>query len=93
MVISRRNLGCQISRKHLPFFFFFFLVQVSKPLPLLVQLLLDPIFPGISPGFLPVPSQLFPMQYPLTSEWPDLRNTALVLGFNQEMSLLEEAPL
>ena len=24
MVISRRNLGCQISRKHLPFFFFFF---------------------------------------------------------------------
>lgn len=31
----------------------------------MVHLLLDPIFPGVSPGFLPVPSQLFPLQSPL----------------------------
>lgn len=37
----------------------------GSSLPLLASLLLDSTFPGLSPGSLPVPSQLFPLEPPL----------------------------
>lgn len=82
-------MGCQISRKHLPFFF---LVQVPMPLPLLVQLLLGSHI-SRDKSWIPACSlTALPHAVPLHLRVA-LSNTALVLGFQQEVGLLEEAPL
>lgn len=66
--------------------------QVPSPVALSPA---DSIFPGISPGFLPVPSQLFPLQSPLPPQRGQRLGTQHQSEdlINQEGGLLGGAPL